>query len=144
MKALSDEYPTRFNAMKAKLWNAVNQKTDVEKSPPAPCVKTVVEGETWDLEQASELYTTKYSQETWYQAPKKTEDGDLNIPFPDEQTAMAFSEEIAQNGLSFIVINEATGRVLAYSKGDGMLIHNDEHRTLDEIRSDFQEQKNMP
>jgi hypothetical protein len=144
MKALSDEYPTRFNAMKAKLWNAVNQKTDVEKSPPAPCVKTVVEGETWDLEQASELYTTKYSQETWYQAPKKTKDGDLNIPFPDEQTAMAFSEEIAQNGLSFIVINEATGRVLAYSKGDGMLIHNDEHRTLDEIRSDFQEQKNMP
>jgi|GEM_PF-2315885 len=129
IKDLSKQYPSGFNAMKANLWNTVNTKEGV---------KTVIEGEAWDLEQASELYTTKFSQETWYQAPKKSRDGDLKVPFPDEKTAMAFSEEISKNGLSFIVVDDATGKVLAYSKGDGVLNYNDEHRTLDDIRSDFQ------
>ncbi|MDF1683341.1 MAG: hypothetical protein P1U36_01665 [Legionellaceae bacterium] len=146
---LVKQYPSGFNAMKAKLLNTINTKAEVGKYPPdanpsASYAKTMLEGEVWDLEQASELYTTKFSQETWYQAPKKTEDGDLNIPFPDEKTAMAFSEEIAKKGLSFIVVDDATGQVLAYAKGDGVLNHNDEHRALDEIRSDFHEQKHTP
>lgn len=133
IEELSKQYPSGFNAMKANLWNTVNTKEGVS---------TVMEGEVWDLEQASELYTTKFSQETWYQAPKKSGDGDLKIPFPNEKTAMAFSEEIAKNGLSFIVVDDTTGTVLAYSKGDGVLNYNDDHRTLEDIRSDFQVKNN--
>ena len=146
IKVLAEEYPTRFTSMKAKLWNTINPTAAVEKSPPAqpiaPGVKAVIKGEGWDLEQASDLYTKKFSQESWYQAPNKTDDGDLNVPFPDEKTAMAFSEDIAKNGLSFIVVDDATGTVLAYSKGDGVLNYNDEHRTLEDIRLDFHVRNN--
>lgn len=137
IKTVAEQYPTQFNSMKSKLWHVVRDKSD---SPPQ---ETVIEAEAWDLEKASNFYTIKYKHETWYKAPEKTDEGHVRIPFPDSNTAIEFGEAIAKKGLSFMIVDDVTGDVLAYSHGGGALDLNKEKRTLDEIRSDILAHKNQ-
>ncbi|NCT56882.1 MAG: hypothetical protein GW760_04100 [Legionella sp.] len=136
IKTITDQYPSRFNTIKAKFWHAAHEKSDGKPQ------KTVIEAEIWDLEKASNFYTTKYSHETWYKAPEKTDEGNVRVPFPNPKTALEFGEALAKKGLCLMIIDDATGDVLAYSYGDGILNQNKEQRTVDDIRSDILAHKN--
>ncbi|MDF1828134.1 MAG: hypothetical protein P1U39_07625 [Legionellaceae bacterium] len=133
IKAIARNYPSGFSAMKTKLWDTKSKELESVVKPD----ETVIEAETWDLERVSQFYMKEYSQKPWYQPPEETDEGNIRVPFPDSKTALEFGEAMAKKGVSLMIIDDATGHVLAYSYGDGILNTNKEQRTSDDIRSDI-------
>ncbi|GGI76286.1 hypothetical protein [Legionella impletisoli] len=53
------------------------------------------------------------------------QEGLLKLDFPSPEKAIDFFQQQASKNRSFIVVDEKTNKVLAYSNGDGQLYHGD-------------------
>ncbi|QLZ68879.1 hypothetical protein FOLKNPGA_01659 [Legionella sp. PC1000] len=65
----------------------------------------------------------KHCGEKWFKdnPPQKDEEGRLNLSFKSDEDMAAFFKEQADLGKSFIMIDEKTNKVIAFSNGDGKL-----------------------
>lgn len=53
--------------------------------------------------------------------PEKDENGRLSLTFKSEEDMASFFQKQAKEGQSFIMVDAATNKVIAYSNGDGKL-----------------------
>lgn len=118
------------------------ERETLEAMPPSAS-EEVFEGYVGaDKESADyivEMYTAKFKDETWYKPPEQNEGGSTRFSFPDEKTAMDFFGAMAKEEKRFIVIDGATGNVLAYSTGDGQLHKNKGNKlSLDAVREELE------
>jgi hypothetical protein len=98
-----------------------------------------VEGDKENVDYIQKMYIKKFESEDWYKEPTKNADGSTQFSFPDEKACMDFFGEMAKKEQKFIVIDGATGNVLAYSTGDGQLHKNEGNKlSLDEVRKELE------
>ena len=71
-----------------------------------------------------EDYKKQFGKEDWYKEPK-VEDGKVTLQFPSKESAANFLQNQAEQNRHFVVVDQATQKVMAYSKGDGTLYHGD-------------------
>ncbi|MBN9226648.1 MULTISPECIES: hypothetical protein [Legionella] len=65
----------------------------------------------------------KHCGEQWFKdnPPEKGEDGRLKLTFKSDEDMTDFFKKQAESGNSFIMVDEKTNKVIAYSNGDGKL-----------------------
>lgn len=80
------------------------------------------------------MYTQKFKDESWYKPPGENKDAKSRLSFPNENKAMNFFQEMANDNKKFIMQHTATGKIAAYSSADGVLHRNEDNLSLDEIR----------
>lgn len=73
-----------------------------------------------DIDAIVEDYKKLYSKESWYKEPE-TKDGKTTLTFPSQEALGDFLKGQAEKNRSFVVVDAATNKVLAYSNGDGKL-----------------------
>jgi len=142
MKEEKEKEKKRKQAELMQAYDEAGKKKEMEAQQlrdmePARFATKIVAGEAEDLDTIAALYEQKFSEEDWYQAPKKNEDGSTELSFPDEESAMKFCEDIAKKGHAFMMIDATTGQVLAYSNGNGVLNKNEDGKTLDDILNEL-------
>ncbi|MFO9101080.1 Dot/Icm T4SS effector CegC4 [Legionella pneumophila] len=95
-----------------------SQQMEEELKKRGPVKEVEVKGK--DIDPIIEDYKKLYSKESWYKEPE-TKDGKTHLTFPSQEAAGTFFRDQAEKNRSFIVIDAATNKVLAYSNGDGKL-----------------------
>lgn len=82
----------------------------------APTLKATVVSE--QFKKTVEDYNKKFQDEPWYKAnPLQEKDGKLNMSFKSNQDMTSFFREQAAKNQNFILVDGATNKVMAYSKG---------------------------
>ncbi|RUR20664.1 hypothetical protein ELY21_00840 [Legionella sp. km535] len=71
-----------------------------------------------------EDYNKQFSKEDWYREPK-VENGRVTLAFPTKEAMTDFFHKQAELNRPFVVVDHATNKVMAFSKGDGTLYHGD-------------------
>lgn len=63
----------------------------------------------------------KFGEDEWYKKnpPQKNKDGSLNVSFKSEEDMVSFLKDQAKEGKSFLLLDGATNKVVAFSNGDG-------------------------
>ncbi|KGP63946.1 type IV secretion protein Dot [Legionella norrlandica] len=95
-----------------------SQQMEEELKKRGPVKEVEVRSE--DLDPIIEDYKKLYSKESWYKEPE-IKDGKTHLSFPSQEAASNFFKDQAEKNRSFIVVDGATNKVLAYSNGDGKL-----------------------
>lgn len=72
-------------------------------------------------------YKDRFGDDEWYKKhpPEVEEDGSLTMHFKSFDDLADFSQEQAEAGVPFTMVDKDTNRVLAYSNGDGKLYNGD-------------------
>ncbi|MGL5743512.1 MAG: hypothetical protein ACRCXC_13795 [Legionella sp.] len=90
----------------------------------------VVESE--DINAFAAKYTEKFSSESWYKKPELDPEGSrakFHFSADDHSVLVNFALEHSKDA-AFILVDEATQTVLAYSDGDGRLLYPDGEREV--------------
>ncbi|MCW8444530.1 type IV secretion protein Dot [Fluoribacter gormanii] len=95
-----------------------SQQMEQELKKKGSMKKVGVEGE--DLKLIIEDYKRKYGEQSWYKEPEE-QDGKVTLTFPSEEEVGIFFEGQARDNRSFIIVDNKTNEVIAYSNGDGNL-----------------------
>ncbi|WP_454783557.1 hypothetical protein [Legionella sp. WA2022007384] len=68
-------------------------------------------------------FDKKFGSDDWYKQnqPKKDKDGNLSMTFKSEKDMAEFFQEEAKEGRSFLMVDDKTNKVIAFSNGDGKL-----------------------
>ncbi|MBL7481517.1 type IV secretion protein Dot [Legionella bononiensis] len=77
-----------------------------------------------NLDPIIEDYKKQFGKEDWYKEPK-VENGKVTLQFPSKESVADFFQNQAEQNRKFVVVDQATQKVIAYSKGDGTLFHGD-------------------
>ncbi|MBI2785890.1 MAG: hypothetical protein HYX60_06140 [Legionella longbeachae] len=135
-----DSYKATYNDNLQKYQSLTNPSSDIslsapnktETSPikdlpsqPSTSQNTTIQSDSND--KISKKYQEKFKNDSWYKdnPPKKEENGNLNLSFKSEEDMAKFSQDLAQENESFIMVDSKTNKVIAYANGDGKLYHPD-------------------
>ncbi|KTD44819.1 hypothetical protein [Legionella quateirensis] len=77
-----------------------------------------------NLDPIIEDYKKQFGKEDWYKEPK-VENGKVTLEFPSKEALSDFMQKQAELNRPFVLVDQATNKVMAYSKGDGTLFHGD-------------------
>ncbi|PWY57680.1 hypothetical protein DGG96_00875 [Legionella qingyii] len=68
-------------------------------------------------------FDKKLGSDDWYKQnpPKKDKDGNLSMTFKSDKDMTEFFQDHAKEGNSFLMVDEKTNKVIAFSNGDGKL-----------------------
>ncbi|RUR21738.1 type IV secretion protein Dot [Legionella qingyii] len=95
-----------------------SQQMEHELTKKGSMKKVGVEGD--DLKLIIEDYKRKYGEQSWYKEPEE-KDGKVTLTFPSQEEVGIFFEAQARENRSFIIVDNKTNEVIAYSNGDGNL-----------------------
>lgn len=140
-----EENKRRFNEAKQLHMSLRSElKNLTTEEPSSGPVQGIVEGDKVDVDVVEQHYIKSFRNETWYEPPSRDKDGYLTVSFPDKKTAYEFAEDLAKENLEFIFIDQKTGKVVAYSNGNGELNRNEDSKTLDEVKAELQSTSYRP
>ncbi len=96
--------------------NSQQMEEELKKKGPVQSVEV----ESKDLDPIVEDYIKQFGKQSWYRKPETT-DGRTNLTFPSQEEAGNFFKAQAEKNRSFIIVDDKTNKVIAYSNGDGKL-----------------------
>ena len=101
-----------------KFLQMTSQQMEEELKKSGPVKEVNVNSKS--LDQIIEDYKKLYGKERWYKEPE-IKNEKTALTFPSQEAAGNFFKDQAEKNRSFIIVDIATNKVLAYSSGDGKL-----------------------